>query len=45
MLNQHIYLAPSPFETLFMSYAHSDEDIEKTIQAADKAMEEAAKVK
>ena len=45
MLDQHIYLAPSPFETLFMSYAHSDEDIEKTIRAADKAMEEAAKVK
>ena len=45
MLNQHIYLAPSPFETLFRSYAHSDEDIEKTIKAADKAMEEAAKVK
>jgi glutamate-1-semialdehyde 2,1-aminomutase len=44
MLDQHIYLAPSPFETLFMSYAHSDEDIEKTIKAADKAMEEAAKV-
>jgi glutamate-1-semialdehyde 2,1-aminomutase len=43
MLDQHIYLAPSPFETLFMSYAHSDEDIEKTIKAADKAMEAAAK--
>lgn len=43
MLDQHIYLAPSPFETLFMSYAHSDEDIEMTIRAAEKAMEAAAK--
>ena len=43
MLDQHIYLAPSPFETLFMSYAHSDEDIEKSIQAASAAMEAAAK--
>lgn len=43
MLDQHIYLAPSPFETLFMSYAHSDEDIEKTIKAAKAAMEAAAK--
>lgn len=43
MLDQHIYLAPSPFETLFMSYAHSDEDIEKTIKAAKTAMEAAAK--
>ena len=45
MLDQHIYLAPSPFETLFMSYAHSEEDIEKTIQAAKAAMEAAAKMK
>lgn len=43
MLDQHIYLAPSPFETLFISYAHSDEDIEKSIQAASAAMEAAAK--
>lgn len=26
MLEQGIYLAPSPFETLFMSYAHSEDD-------------------
>lgn len=43
MLDQGIYLAPSPFETIFMSYAHSDEDIEKTIGAAQAAMEAAAK--
>ena len=34
MLEQGIYLAPSQFETLFMSGAHTDEDIERTIAAA-----------
>ena len=34
MLEQGIYLAPSQFETLFMSAAHSNEDIAKTIDAA-----------
>ena len=34
MLEQGIYLAPSQFETGFMSSAHTDEDIEKTINAA-----------
>lgn len=38
MLEQGIYLAPSQFETAFMSIAHSDEDIEKTISAAEKAL-------
>ncbi len=44
MLDCHIYLAPSPYETLFMSYAHTDEDIEKTIEAAYPAMQAAASV-
>lgn len=44
MLDRHIYLAPSPYETLFLSYAHTDEDIEKTIEAAYPAMEAAAAV-
>ena len=35
MLEQGIYLAPSQFETIFMSMAHSDEDIAKTIAAVD----------
>ena len=35
MLEQGIYLAPSQFETLFMSAVHSDEDIAKTINAAE----------
>ena len=34
MLEQKIYLAPSQFETLFMSAAHTEEDILKTIEAA-----------
>lgn len=42
MLSEGIYLAPSPFETIFMSYAHSSEDIEKTIRAARHGMEAAA---
>lgn len=37
MLSDGIYLAPSPFETNFVSGAHSDDDIEKTIEAAEKA--------
>ncbi len=37
MLEQHIYLAPSQFETMFMSTAHTEEDIDRTIEAAGKA--------
>ena len=33
MLDQGIYLAPSQFEAMFTSTAHSDEDLEKTIRA------------
>ncbi|HIJ80148.1 MAG TPA: glutamate-1-semialdehyde 2,1-aminomutase [Desulfuromonadales bacterium] len=36
MLEEGIYLAPSQFETAFVSAAHSDADIEKTIAAATK---------
>ena len=35
MLANHIYLAPSQFEALFISAAHSDEQIDATIAAAD----------
>lgn len=34
MLNQGIYLPPSQFECIFLSAAHSDEDIARTIEAA-----------
>lgn len=33
MLKQGIYLAPSQFEALFISTAHSKEDLDKTIEA------------
>lgn len=39
MLEQGIYIAPSQFETLFMSAVHSDADIERTIAAAKVAFE------
>src|SRR5215467_10858474 len=35
MLDGGIYLPPSQYEALFLSAAHSEEDIEKTIQAAN----------
>mgnify|MGYP000858517554 FL=1 len=36
MLDEGIYLAPSQFETLFLSGAHTDDDIARTITAAEK---------
>jgi glutamate-1-semialdehyde 2,1-aminomutase len=39
MLEQGIYLAPSSFEAGFVSKAHNDEDIEKTIMCAKKVLE------
>ena len=37
MLEQGVYLAPSQFEAGFMSLVHSDEDIERTVEAAANA--------
>jgi glutamate-1-semialdehyde 2,1-aminomutase len=37
MLDEGVYLAPSQFEAAFVSAAHSDEIIERTIEAARKA--------
>ena len=37
MLSEGIYLAPSQFETAFVSSAHSEADIEQTIAAAAKS--------
>jgi glutamate-1-semialdehyde 2,1-aminomutase len=37
MLENGVYLAPSQFEAGFLSLAHSEQDIERTIQAADAA--------
>ncbi|QBG36573.1 glutamate-1-semialdehyde 2,1-aminomutase [Litorilituus sediminis] len=36
MLDEGVYLAPSAFEASFLSTAHTDEIIEKTLAAADK---------
>lgn len=36
MLDEGIYLAPSQFETAFVSAAHNEDEIEKTISAAAK---------
>ncbi len=35
MIERGVYLAPAQFEAIFVSLAHSDEDIRATIQAAD----------
>ncbi len=40
MLNQGIYLAPSAFESLFVSTAHSEQDLERTARAFRKALQE-----
>ena len=36
MLENGIYVAPSQFEAMFISAAHSDADIEKTIEVLTK---------
>jgi glutamate-1-semialdehyde 2,1-aminomutase len=38
MRAQGIYLAPSGFECSFTSFAHSDEDLVRTLEAADKVV-------
>ncbi|HVN70098.1 MAG TPA: glutamate-1-semialdehyde 2,1-aminomutase [Candidatus Binatia bacterium] len=38
MLDRGVYLAPSPFETNFLSAAHTRTDLERTIAAADAAL-------
>jgi glutamate-1-semialdehyde 2,1-aminomutase len=37
MLKQGIYLAPSAYEAMFVSLAHSKKDIEKTVEAAKRS--------
>jgi len=38
MLERGIYLAPSQFEAAFVSLAHTEEDIETTLSAAEEAL-------
>jgi len=40
MLEHGVYLPPSPFETIFVSAAHSQRDIAKTIDAAKQAFQQ-----
>ena len=43
MLENGIYLPPSQFETNFVSLAHTDADLEKTLEAAEAAFNKVAK--
>lgn len=40
MLQQGIYLAPSKYEAWFLTLAHTEEDVKKTIDAAAKAFQQ-----
>lgn len=37
LLEKGVFIPPSQFETCFLSYAHADEDIDKTVEAYDYA--------
>lgn len=39
MLDEGVYLPPSPFEAMFVSTAHSEADIDATIEAAKRALQ------
>jgi len=38
MLEKGVYLAPSQFEAMFVSYAHTEEDINQTLNIAERAI-------
>jgi glutamate-1-semialdehyde 2,1-aminomutase len=38
LLDRGVYIAPSGYETLFPSLAHSDDDIARTVRAAEAAV-------
>ena len=40
MLDRGIYLPPSPFEALFLSAAHTEADIDRTVDAAAEVLAE-----
>jgi glutamate-1-semialdehyde 2,1-aminomutase len=44
LLESGVFVPPSQFETCFVSVAHSNEDLEATIEAFDKALASAASV-
>ena len=39
MLDQGVYLAPSPFESGFVSASHKAEDIDQTLRKAERALQ------
>lgn len=38
MIEEGVYIAPSPFEAWFVSTAHTDEDVDKTLDAVRKSL-------
>ncbi|HEC40851.1 MAG TPA: aspartate aminotransferase family protein, partial [bacterium] len=38
LLDNNVFIPPSQFETCFLSIAHSDDDIQSTIEAMDGAL-------
>lgn len=42
MLRRGVYLAPSQFEAAFVSLAHGDEEIDRTLEVAEEALREIA---
>jgi glutamate-1-semialdehyde 2,1-aminomutase len=40
MLEEGVYLPPSPFEAAFVSFAHTEADVERTLDAAGKAVDQ-----
>ena len=45
MLDVGVYLPPSPFETMFVSAAHTQRDIERTIHAAETVFQRVVKAR
>jgi glutamate-1-semialdehyde 2,1-aminomutase len=39
LLKNKVFVAPSQFETVFLSYAHSKDDIKDTISSYEKALQ------
>ena len=40
MLERGVYLAPAQFESMFVSTAHTREDLERTLEAVDEVFAE-----
>jgi len=39
LMNQNVFVPPSQYETCFVSSAHTNEDIQLTLEAMDKALD------